>query len=64
MALNDELIRNTELMRQCRDDFMFAAREFRLQRRPAAWVVAQVRMARFASRLLVEDLRAARAATS
>jgi hypothetical protein len=36
------------LMRECRRDFMYAAREFRSQRRPTGWIVAQVRMARHA----------------
>lgn len=47
-------------MRQCRNDFLFAAREFRCQHRPVSWVLAQVRMARHANRLLVECLRESR----
>jgi hypothetical protein len=60
MRLNAEQARVVRLMRECRHDFMHAARDLRSQRRPAGWIRAQVRMARHANRLLVECLREAR----
>jgi hypothetical protein len=50
-------------MRECRQDFMAAAREFRQQGRPATWVRAQVRWARRANRHLVEMLQEQRVRT-
>jgi hypothetical protein len=53
-------LEQARLMRECRDDFMSAAREFRCLDRPSSWIVPQVRMARRANRMLIECLREAR----
>jgi hypothetical protein len=53
-------LEQARLMRECRNDFMYAAREFRRQRRQSGWIAPQVRMARRAYRMLIECLREAR----
>jgi hypothetical protein len=60
MTVLNALLEEASRMRKCRNDFMYAAREFRCQRRPGGWVRAQVRMARRANRLMLECLREAR----
>lgn len=60
MTFLNPLLEEVRRMRECRDDFMYAARELRCQHRPVSWVRAQVRMARHASRLIVECLREVR----